>query len=585
MRLRSFLIVLCFVAFSATVSIQAQSSGTASGQAPIFRANARAVAVDVVVTAGSNDPVSELQKQNFQVFEDGKPQTIDLFQEHGLIPASEAAPPQLPAHVYSNRVTVPQADAVNLLLIDSLNTTGPDQQFVHKQIADFLNHLPPGTSMAIFTLNSRLRLAQGFTSDAALLKAAMESRITTPGTTIESFGRDDDLNDKGEVSILAEMENGTQGIANPPGAEAHSRALEAQSSAQAGQRSSITLAALQQLARAMAGIPGRKNLIWFASSFPISLFPDGPNRQTLANGREIDTAVRATAELLTQSKVAVYPISAQGMITDTTMNADSEGQPNYDNFERNANQQQNANGANRASMERLAADTGGQAFHTSNKISDSLAHAIQSGSHYYTLVYTPPGSRLDGKFHRIEVKLVQTRGKLAYRRGYYADSAGVTPLPTGPLAPLLAHGMPAATQVVYQVRVLPLSPQPPAGTALVGGNAKLPQPDVRVKVDFVVNAATVDLEPGENGTHTGKLEVALVARDAEGRIANWTGQTLAISLNAEDFKKAQQAGMPIHLLLDVPQSQLFLSTGVYDLSGNKAGTLEIPLSLSANPAP
>jgi len=556
-----------------------------ANQAPVFRANARAVAVDVVVTAGSNDPVSELQKQNFQVFEDGKPQTIDLFQEHSSTPASETTPPQLPAHVFSNQAAAPRADAVNLLLIDSLNTSGPDQQFVHKQIADFLNHLQPGTSMAIFTLNSRLRLVQGFTTDAALLKTALESKAATPGTTVESYGRDDDLNDKGEIAIIGEMEDGVQDKAHPPTAEAHTRMLETQAGTQAGQRSSITLAALQQLARAMAGIPGRKNLLWFASSFPISLFPNGPNRQTLANGKEIDTAVRATADLLTQSKVAVYPISAQGMITDTTMNADSQGQPNGDNFERNANLQSNSNAANTASMELLATDTGGQAFYTSNKLSDSLAHAIQSGSHYYTVVYTPPGSQMDGKFHRIEVKLVQAKGKLAYRRGYYADATGATPLPADPLAPLLALGMPAATQVVYQVRVLPASPQPAAGTAVVGGNAKLPQPDTRIKADFVVSASSVDLEPGPDNTHTGKLEVALVARDTQGHVANWTGQTLAISLNAADFEKAQHAGMPIHLLLDVPQSQLFLSTGVYDMRAQKAGTLEIPLSATGNPAP
>lgn len=560
----------------AVLSLAAQTSApTASSQTPLIRANARAVAVDVVVTKGNGEPVSDLQQQDFQILEDGKPQGIDLFQPHTKPAAAPAAAPlPLPPHVYSNQPIAPQADAVNLLLIDSLNTSGPDQQFVHKQILDFVNHMQPGARIAVFTLNSRLRLLQGFTADSAVLKAAIESKAAAPGTTIESRGRDDELNDKAEVAIIAEMDGGAQGATNAA-AEAHARALETQSTTQSGQRATITLTALQQLARAMAGIPGRKNLIWFASSFPISVFPNGPSRQTLANGKEIDEAVRETAGLLTQARVAVYPVAAQGIVTDTTMNADSQGQPNGDNFERSPYQQSAANGANTASMEQLAADTGGEALYASNRLSESLARAIQTGSQYYTLIYTPPGTRNDGKFHRIDVKLVHAKGKLSYRRGYYADLASAAPHPSDPLSPLLARGMPASTQILYQARVLPLSPQPAPGAAVVGGNAKLPQPVTRMKVDFVIDAATFALDSAPDGTHTGKIEVALVARGTGGEIANWTGQTLSISLNEADYSKVQRSGIPIHLQLDVPQTQVFLSTGVYDLTARKAGTLEI----------
>lgn len=548
-----------------------------------MRTGAQAVAVDVVVTRGGGEPVTLLDKQDFQVFEDGKPQAIDLFEEHTVQAggAASTASAALPPHVYSNQSAAPQADAVNLLLVDNLNTSVGDQEFVHKQILEFLGHLPAGARIAIFTLNTRLRLLQGFTGDPALLRAAIESKGAAPGTTVESRSHDDDLLDKEELSIVGAASNTGGADAEVPLA-AISRSQADYTGTLAGRRSSITLAALQQLARAMAGVPGRKNLVWFASSFPITLFPDGSNRQTLANGREIDTAVRATADLLTQAKVAVYPVSAKGIVTDTTMNAESEGQPNGDSFERNPYGQSNANAANTAAMEQLATDTGGQAMYASNRIGDSVAHAIESGSHYYTLVYKPPSAQMDGRFHRIELKLVHAKGKLAYRRGYYADAASTIPLPADPLAALLAHGMPAATQITYQVRVLPLLPQPEANAAVAGGNTKVPQPVARMKVDFVVSAEQVDLEPGPNKTHTGKLEVALVAHDAAGEIANWTGETLAISLNAGDFEKAQKSGMPIHLQLDLPRGQGFLSTGVYDLNGHKAGTLEIPVD-SATP--
>ena len=174
-------------------------------QSPLLQTNAQAVSVDVVVTAPNGDAVLGLGKQDLQVFQDGKPQTIDLFEEH-TAPAvpSLVEPPQLPPLTFTNRPTVPQSDAVNILLLDSLNTPEADQQFVHEQILNFIRDIRPGTRMAIFTLNTKLRLLEGFTTDAGLLKEAL-GRKAAPGSTMASHTRQDDLRDKEEVEIIAEM--------------------------------------------------------------------------------------------------------------------------------------------------------------------------------------------------------------------------------------------------------------------------------------------------------------------------------------------------------------------------------------------
>jgi hypothetical protein len=339
----------------------------------------------------------------------------------------------------------------------------------------------------------------------------------------------------------------------------------------------------------MAAIPARKNLIWFASSFPVSVFPDGTNRQMLSNGKEIDDAVRRTANLLTQAKVAIYPVSAQGIVLDRTTNADSGGQPTGDDFERNPNQESAANSANTAAMERLAADTGGEALYTSNKLNESIDRAIRNGSHYYTLVYTPPSALSDGKFHRIEVKLTEGQAKLSYRRGYYADMAPNTapdlkPAPASdPLPPLLAHGLPASTQILYQARVIPASPQPDSGAPHAGGNTKLTGSLTRYKVDLVINPSTVALDLTPGLTHNGKIEVALVGYDPVGKPVNWTGQTLALILNPDSYAQVRRVGIPVHLQIDLPSADLSLATGVYDLTAHKAGTLEIPIPAQSAP--
>ena len=585
MHLRCSCLFTLGLASSCVAGLCAQTAHDAQAGVSILKANARAVAVDVVVTRGNDEPVLSMRMQDFQVREDGKAQSIDLFEEHTAATSSPTVTlQQLPPHVYTNLPAALQSDSVNVLLLDSLNTAEPDQAYVRKQIVDFLRNIQPGTRVAIFTLITRLHLLQGLTADSSLLKAALSSKAAAPGTAAASRTRDDDLRDKEELSIIGEMSN-TGGADSEVPLAAISRSMADRANMLGGQRASLTLAALDQLARSLAAIPGRKNLIWFASSFPVSIFPNGSNRQTLSNGREIGDAVRQTANLLTQSRIALYPVSAQGISLDRTTNADSGGQPEGDDFEKAPQQEGAANAANTAAMEQLAADTGGEALYTSNNLSQAMARAIQNGSHYYALVYTPPSTQMDGKFHRIEVKLTQGKAKLSYRRGYYADKpSGAWPA-SDPLLPLLARGMPSSTQMIYQARVLPASPQPAPDAPRTVGNTKLAGAFTRYKVDFVIPAGGVALEWAPNGTHTGTIEVALVAYDHDGTAVNWSGNTLAISLNATSFAQVQRTGLPAHLEIDLPNADVYLATGVYDLGSQKSGTVEIPLKSAATFAP
>jgi hypothetical protein len=89
-------------------------------QIPVFKANARAVLVDVVVTDGHGNPVSGLRQQDFKLTENGSPETVVFFEEHK---GSEAVPielPKMPLNVFTNVPVAPQADALNVLLLDAL---------------------------------------------------------------------------------------------------------------------------------------------------------------------------------------------------------------------------------------------------------------------------------------------------------------------------------------------------------------------------------------------------------------------------------------------------------------------------------
>jgi VWFA-related protein len=560
-------------------TLTAQTAPSETSQNPVFRTNARAVVVDVVVSKGNDEPVPALHKQDFQVFEDGKPQTVDYFEEHTaktLTPGALPPVPKMPPNVYTNVPPAPPADAVNVLLLDSLNTERQDQVFMHKQIVAFLKGMQPGTRAAIFTLGSKLRFIQGFTSDSTALLAALDDKRTEPGKDPAYQSMSDKADDAADLAKLTMM----LGPGHSDGGIDAFRAAQADHAEfQGSERTMMTLEALNYLARYLADVPGRKNLIWFASSFPVTIFPTPSQRQAMSQERIYASAVRRTADLLTVSKVAVYPISAQGMMVEHGMESDSAGPGRMGDI-----RSYSGEASDRAStifaMEELAADTGGKAYYNTNDLSNALQHAINDGSHYYTLAYTPTNKKMDGKYRGIQVKLTTGKYKLAYRRGYNADdTASKAPPPeSDPLRPLLMRGLPSATQLLYGVRVVPMIPQPAPNATHAGKNPKLTCPCTRYSVDFMIRWTDVTLEKQGDNIRQGKISVGLMAYDRDGNAVNWSGAIQGMNLQPDVYTAVQKSGIPSHMEIDLPNTGVYLETGVYDWGTGKAGTVEIPLN-------
>ncbi len=581
-----------------TAALAAQQSAGGENPVPVIKTNVRAVVVDVVVTGGKDEPVQGLQKQNFEVMEDGKPMTIDFFEEQGARSvatdaAAEAIKSQrsLPPNVFSNVPPVAESDSVDVLLIDTLNTEVGDQLFVRKQILKFLQGMKPGTRVAIFSLGSQFRFLQGFTSDVSLLQAALNDvkKGVNPQKDPAFHSRsdaEDDAWERGEMAAVAAMIGGNGGVLVEGLQSAQSEASDMGYEKRVG----MTLEALGSIARYLAGVPGRKNLIWFASTFPVAVFPDIHQQEQMASNRISISQVKKTADLLTASKVAVYPINAAGMANDHEMTADhciSQGGESdcpdsvgvgpglLGNIAAEKAERSNE----QVTMERLAQDTGGKAFYNTNDLDGAMEHAIEDGSHYYTISYTPTNKKMDGNYRKVEVKLTTGKYKLAYRRGYNAaDAPATAPKPEGdPLRPLLAYGRANSTEVLYQVRVAPVSPQPAATAARAGLNPKLTGAFTRYSVNFAIPWKDVSFLPAQDGTYDGKINVGVIAYDSDGKAVNWMGGTQAMNLKPEVYAAIQRSGVPAHMEIDLPDQDVSLVTGVYDWGTDRAGTLAIPV--------
>jgi VWFA-related protein len=608
------LTVLPILLLWASHPLPAQTSTPAADSGIVLKTNARAVAVDVVVTRGNDQPVTALHKEDFLIFEDGKSQAVDFFEEHTVkeLPPQALKPlPPMPPGVYTNVPAVPPADDVNVILLDTLNSEGQDLSYGRSQVLEFLRTMKPGTRAAIFLLNDKLSFVQGFTDDNSLLAAAINDKRNqvAPNKSVQFYSRSDAADDAESLSILTAMMGsfasggGTAGIATMGAAQSKSAEF------QYSRRVAMTLEALSYLARYLGNVPGRKNLLWFAGNFPVNIFPSAQQRESLNDARVYASQIRKTADLLTTGKVAVYPINIRGMMNDHTMEANvigtgsglatgSSAMGDQGSYSQDASERADTI----FTMNQLATDTGGHAFYNTNDLSTAANRAISEGSHYYTLVYTPTNKKLDGKFRQIAVKLANSQYQLSYRRGYNADdpaslaptgstgflslaSTGERPsAPTvsdDPLRPLLMRGLPSASQLLYAVRVVLASPQPAPDARIAGKNAALTGPVTRYTVDFFIRWTDVVFTLGEGDTHLGKLQLGLMAYDRSGKAVNWIGATQQMQLHPDIYASIQKSGIPAHMEIDLPNTDVFLVTGVYDWSSNKAGTIEIPL----HPAP
>lgn len=577
----------------------------ASSDAPVtgtvLHAQSRLVVLDVEVT-DHDKLVKGLDRGRFHVFEDGHEVPIASFEENEPPASVEIAKaPILPPGTYSNVPVYPESSAVNVLLLDALNTPMGDQEQVRRQMIAYLSTIKPGTALAIFTLSSRLRMVAGFTTDVTKLRQALENKKPIARASADVGANSSESNSTSLVQSASSI-----ATSNDPGTmwlvgqimqfAADTRAYETD------QRVTMTLDALSQLARYLTAIPGKKNLIWFSGSFPIGLSPDAMLSTQIKDVRDYSIDMQRTSALLSAARVSVYPVDARGLMTAPT--TDSSYTPPLSTLQGAATPVANDNNTfttqtsqDQGTMSTIAAETGGRAYLNSNGLKDAVEKIVAEGSSYYALSYVPPeekSSKHGADFRNVEVKVDGSKYQLSYRRGYYtdtaskpADNAGSAPeagSSPGPMTAAAVLGAPPSTQILFQARVLakgdPALTGPEPENGLAGDkSASLKGGAHRYIVDLTVGLQDLTFTQGADGKRSTELECALVAYDSEGNSVNTLGRKLDFNLTAEQYERlpAEGKGIPVRLALDLPSGANVVRVVVYDPATAKTGSLEIPV--------
>jgi VWFA-related protein len=417
----SCLLVGLVLSLLLTTSLHPQAAPSGPVSSPKYRVEARTVIVDVVVTNKDGSPVSGLHQKDFAISEKGKQQTITSFTEYvGESQVPSQRPSAGPAKISKDNPDDELPGSLNVLLLDSLNTPIEDQQSVQTQAVKFLRGMHPGPRLAVFTLSTSLGLVQEFTSDPTLMQAALARASALPRTAPWLKTQSDVVID--ETSLRRPEER-------RPAAEMQVSALslgqymaQHTNSFQIDVRAGLTLMQLHQLAMYLSTIPGRKNVMWFSGSFPLTIVPS----QLAYNAtRDYTEEVRKTAGLLATARVAVYPIAALGLKAPALYSGSTPQQePSPSDSQRQAkmlNEDIERRFEESGTLKELAKVTGGKAFFNTNGLAEAIAAAMDHGEHFYTLTYTPANKEMNGKFRPIEVRTLQGEYQLAYRRGYYAE--------------------------------------------------------------------------------------------------------------------------------------------------------------------
>jgi VWFA-related protein len=575
-----------------------------------LHANANIVLVDVVVSEHGN-VVHGLSKGSFHILDNGREQTISSFDEHRPVEVSAIAKPvKLPPNTYTNLPVYPEATAVNVLLLDGLNTTLGDQMYVRHQMIEYMGKIKPGTSLAVFTLSSRLRMIEGFTTDVAKLsKAILDEKSGTKVSLELDPTTSDAMNSMASNAPTPSGRGMDPNALNTAMNQMNEFAADIDTY-QIENRERMTLDALQQLARYLNAVPGRKNLIWFSGSFPIALSPDSTTTSPFRNMLNFSDDVRETSEMLSAARVAVYPVDAEGLLTPPSMDASNRGgggqvaAPTGHNNPNTAmpNGQSNDSKAMSHTLEeqdaiKLIADlTGGKAYIDTNGLREAVSNAVDNGASYYSISYVPAAEKLNGQFHKIQVRMDKSSYKLAYRSGFYANSpdkpSAYSPgVPASQMTTATLLGAPPETQIIFLARVLPATdpqfkdlklPDGPAGTLSKDVKGPLHRyiVDLRI-VELRNDSHTLTFEKTPEGAHKVSLEFALVAYDSNFNQVNFLDQGIQLNLNDQRYERALAVGLAApYMAIDLPAGENILRIAVQDTAANRAGSIEIPVAVA-----
>ncbi len=484
--------------------------------------NVAVVNVDVFVTDKKGNRVSGLTRDDFEIFEGGRPIAVSnfsvvqggkLFRLDGPGDGAEAAPA---AGLAPAEVTEDQRLHL-VVYVDNYNIQPFNRNRVLRELRDFLrSQLDREDRVMLVSYDRSLHVRHPWTSDPAVVASALQDLETLSGNAVS---RESDRRDA--LDRIEESEN------------AYSASSFARSYASNIYNDlNFSIDALRDTINGLAGMPGRKAVLYVSEGLPMVAGEDlfqavqmkFAEQTSMTDAFEFDASRRfreltATANA---NRVTFYTIDAGGLRTMGL--GDASRQSNSAGFAGTSTMIEQVYVSNLQSpLLRLAEDTGGKAIINANRVGEHLTQIAADFDNYYSLGYQPAHFG-DGRFYKIEVKVKGKKGEYLVRhREGYRDKAPSVMMADGTLSALL-HGF--ATN--------------PLGLKLdFGEQSRNDNGQYLVPIRVSIPIGKVVLVPSETA-HVARLKLFVAAMDAEGGMSEVQEQPVPISVTPADLERARQ---------------------------------------------
>lgn len=596
---RMFIVLsLCLAAWGIEGIARAQSASDLSF-GDVVEVNV--VNVDVHVTDRNGKPVTDLRREDFEVFEDGKRVALSNFQPPverkadaaDTADAAETAPATGAAAPTASGGLDPE-DLLHLIVyVDNFNLRPEHRARVLRQLRDVLQTLRPQDRVMLATNDLDLKVRLPFTSDPNAVAAALSAVENLPAQGAEA-----DMERRNSIMRVLEIREAVREWDGPCSrqivAPAESYALATR------QEALRSIGVMTALVNSLSGVPGRKALLHVSNGIPV--IPGEEVYQLLAeicsggtttgiedvhdpaleggeaqyNGREaaLDAQRYSVARELSKlashassNRVILYTLQASRPSSGTSASADHAAMERLAQlpslqFVQTTNLQ--------GSLTLLASETGGRAILNAAEIRDDLRQMQSDLDTLYSLGYMPEHFG-DGREHRVEVKVKRPGVQVRYRKNY-RDKSSMERAFDRTLAALY-HG--------YEDN--------PLDVALTVGRqlAATESPDrflvpIKLRIPlFRLGIGTV----GEAQSYSGRLKLLVSTRDGQGGVSPMRQVEVPLNIPREEILTAMGKFYEYELTLSLEKGEQHVAIAVRDEGTATTSFLSRTLSVGTAAGP
>lgn len=518
------------------------------------------VNVDVYVTDRQGNPVTGLTRGDFELRVDGKPESITNFyavtgdietasshDETPVEPQPKPTPQGPPTRPTEPEETPESQRLWMVIYVDNTNLDPLNRNRVFRQLREFLNDtVAPTDQVMVISYERTLNLRQPFTSDSQAVARTLLDLETTSGRSSAGAGdREEILRSIDEAQTANEVN------------------LQIRQHAESIRNDMLfTIDALSETVRSLAGLPGRKALLYLSNGVPMTpgsdlfyaqhqKFRDG---SALAREVEFNLSRRfqEVTNLANANRVAFYTLDAAGLEVGAGMDAEYRGRSV------SADWHSSVRAAHQANMDDplrfMAQRTGGMAILNTNDVGPGLEKVAAGFDSYYSLGFSR-NMTVDGRYHEIKVRVKRKGLTVRHREGFREKNADTRMKEAVEAAlhfgrksnPLgIQISLSSAQETEGEQRRLPLVVRIPLGELLL-----VPQGD----------------------RHIGRVAVYFSALDNDGNLAPVQSVLIPIEIPDAELEEALQKVWPVRQELLLRAGRQTVAIAVRDELANRASVL------------